>query len=195
MFITSFLTSKGHETFDQEEISAHYRSQYRFWIDCISLLGSDVFSGISSNMSVFGMFKCMRVFRMGSMIRRSVVGSETKTFLNLTKLCFYLFVYIHILACYFWIAIENSLGTKYYKDFASNIYKSQDGVILKDEFGTNLPAEPDIYLKFGPHPTFADTDWNRYKEDERSDWFEENQKWDNRKRIWIMTIEWVNYPA
>jgi hypothetical protein len=146
-------------------------------------------------MSLFGMFKCMRVFRMGSMIARSTAESESKAFMNLFKLCFYLFFYLHILACYFWVGIGFNQGTRYYRTTLElpGTYVSQDGDTLLDIGGLPVEADDDVYLRFGPAPTFATSSWNRYTADERPDWEAENEKWDSKERIWWMTVDWVNY--
>lgn len=64
MFFTSVLTDSGSESYDSEDVSKMYMSAVRFKVDIISLLGSDVLSGIHRYFSLFGMFKLLRVFRL-----------------------------------------------------------------------------------------------------------------------------------
>jgi len=44
-------------------------TQTRFMVDIFSLLGADVFKGVWTYMSLFGMFKLLRVFRITQLIQ------------------------------------------------------------------------------------------------------------------------------
>ena len=133
MFFTSVLTKHGKETFDSVEIRKNYTSKFRFYADLLSVLGSGIFSQINKFFSLFGLFKVIRVFRIGPMIAKSNIDEYTKTFLNLIKLIFYLFFYLHCTSCYLWMALEFNSPTRYYRDFEMNAYVSKNDEVLRDD--------------------------------------------------------------
>jgi len=110
MFFTSIMTKKGFESWNSGEVMTAYMSTSRFYLDCMSLLGSGIFLPISPYFTLFGMLKVGRVFRIGKMITQSTADKETKAVLGLLKLIFYLFLYLHIIACYYWICITYNVG-------------------------------------------------------------------------------------
>ena len=89
-------------------------NQSRFLVDIVSILGSGVFQSISRYASLFGLFKMLRVLRIGGMISESTVDEATKAAMNLLKLIFYLYFYLHLVGCYFWIAIGFNSANRYY---------------------------------------------------------------------------------
>lgn len=100
------VTKKGVESYESEEVFYEYIKTPRFYIDCISLLGAFVFVNIWSKMQYFGVFKMMRVLRMSAMIRDSNMDNTSKQCLNLGKLIFYIFFFIHCAGCLWWIVIS-----------------------------------------------------------------------------------------
>jgi hypothetical protein len=60
-----------------------------------------------------------------------------------------------------------------------------------------VKTNPDIYMHFGPAPTYRDDlTWERWKSPEEGGplgWMEENAKWSSRTTIWTMPINWLNY--
>lgn len=108
VFLTSVISRNGGESFDSKDIVDSYMWTSRFFIDTLSLLGSDVFKYINRFMNLFGFFKMLRVFRISELIRNSSVQVETKSLMNLMKLSFYLFFYLHVLSCYFWLVLGYS---------------------------------------------------------------------------------------
>ena len=142
MFFTSFIiVSTGKECFESSKIANNYISQLRFKTDILSILGSSVMSSFGRFFSLFGLFKAMRVFRIGPMIAKSNVEEQTKATLNLFKLIFYLFFYLHTLACYMWLCVDFNSATRYYREYDNGYYISFDGEILKDENGSNVPID------------------------------------------------------
>lgn len=103
MFFTSYLDKKGHECRNSREIANNYISQLRFKVDCLSLIGTDAFAWIHRYAKLFGLFKLMRVFRLGNLINQSNTNKQSKAVLNLGKIGFYLFFYLHVLSCYWWL--------------------------------------------------------------------------------------------
>jgi hypothetical protein len=122
MFFTSFVDHKGTENFFKDEIAMNYITRVRFIVDCLALVGSKPFQDIHRFIALFGLFKVFRVFRIGQMISHSNVEDESKALLNMLKLFFYLLLYIHILACALWVAIEAGQGKRYYRDWDRNLY-------------------------------------------------------------------------
>lgn len=104
-FNTSVLTKKGVESFDSKVISDSYVGTSRFFIDVLSLLGAEILSGISYYMSLLGILKIARVFRITTLIRNLTVDKQTKAALNLGKILFYLVFYVHFMGCYLWVSL------------------------------------------------------------------------------------------
>lgn len=100
MFITTKFNKKGKECTDPYEIAKLYTSTRRFYFDSLSILGTKAFAKLSTVFTYFGFFKISRVFRLSEMIKRANTDTDTKALLNLIKLVFYLFFYLHLLACY-----------------------------------------------------------------------------------------------
>jgi hypothetical protein len=53
-------------------------------------------------------------------------------------------------------------------------YKDYDGVMLMDQSGNPVAGIPDIYLMYGPQPTFADQEWRRWTASDSDNWEELN---------------------
>lgn len=193
MFFTSVINKRGLETFDTEEIRKIYTSKFRFYADCLSLLGSGIFQNINKFFSLFGLFKVIRVFRIGPMIAKSNIDERTKGVLNLMKLIFYLYFYLHCLSCYFWLALSFQSPTRYYPDLELGHYDSSDGEVLRDENGEIVKYDG-TQLMFGYFRTFGDEkDWTRFTEEDDPNWQEMNRNWESRKSMWYMPLDWVNY--
>ena len=104
MFCSTFTNKQGKEVWNNKEIAYHYVFSLRFYLDTGSLLGSDLIQIIDSNMGLFGFLKITRVFRLGSIIARANIDANYKAVLNFLKLTFYLGLFLHCLAC-FWFKI------------------------------------------------------------------------------------------
>ena len=194
MFFTSVINKHGHETFDSVEIRKIYVSKFRFYADVLSVLGSGIFQNINQFFSLFGLFKVIRVFRIGPMIAKSNVDERTKGVLNLTKLIFYLYFYLHCLSCYFWLALGFQSPTRFYADVEKGFYFSSSGKIAMDANGDPIPYDEAISLRFGESRTFGDDkDWLRFTSENSPDWEEVNEMWESRKSIWYMPLDWVNF--
>lgn len=64
-FITSFRDQKFQECYEFDRIAKNYMATSRFIVDMLSVLGSRFLQFISDYMALFGMFKLMRMFRLG----------------------------------------------------------------------------------------------------------------------------------
>ena len=91
-----------------------------------------------------------------------------KTYATLLKIILYLLLYIHVVACGWWIIVGYNSNYVYYKlkngipghdyclyvDYTNEIYKIE---------GTDTPAPcDDRDTKWGSGPTFGEDDWTRY---------------------------------
>ena len=117
MFFTTRLNSKGKEIAVPYEIAKLYTSTRRFYFDSLSILGTKLFSRLSNVFIYFGFFKISRVFRVSEMINKTNTDKQTKAFLNIIKLVFYLFFYLHLLGCYNWIMLTVNGPKKYVRDY------------------------------------------------------------------------------
>jgi hypothetical protein len=191
-FFTSIMTRQGYESWNAGDVAVEYITQSRFYIDTLSLLGSDLLRFIHRYFALFGMLKIVRVLRIGSMIKAMTVDKEKKAVFNLLKLIFYLFLYLHLVACYYWITINFNTGTKYYIDMENDRYiSSEDEIFMQD--GQVVRADPTYEIMYGPHPTFLSSSWNRWTPSESADWESLNANWDSREMQYYMPLNWANF--
>lgn len=67
--------------------------------DFLAILGTGVVTSFMPSFKIFGIFKMIRILRIGGIISRLTLPEETKAILNLCKLIFYLLLILHLLAC------------------------------------------------------------------------------------------------
>jgi hypothetical protein len=96
----------------------------------------------------------MRVIRISEMIQRSTIDKVGKASLNLVKSIFYLFFYIHVISCYYWIILGYNSGTRYYRNSETNNYVDYLGNVMVDENNNEIPYNDNIDILYGPFPTF-----------------------------------------
>ena len=82
---------------------------------------------------IFGALKLVRVLRLSKIIAYLRATEEIKAFLKLIKLVFFLMIYMHCLACVWWMIVSRDeiwIATLYYNDVdlyfvytQSNFYK------------------------------------------------------------------------
>ena len=90
----------------------------RFWLDLLSaipfetviLLLPKVDSEIASRMVVISCLKLIRILRLGRLINYLNSSDDFKLQLRLFKLCFMLFLYIHVTACIWYFVCEFQNG-------------------------------------------------------------------------------------
>ena len=70
-FFTSVMDERGYVNFNSTVIARVYTSQFRFYADLLSVLGSSWFESIHPYFKVFGFFKLLRVFRINGMIAKA----------------------------------------------------------------------------------------------------------------------------
>ena len=101
MFFTSYLDIySGKEVRDSIKIAKAYTSSRRFFTDFCSLLS------LNENLQLFGFLKMLRVFRLGSIIKRSTAEPTVKQIAELLKISFYLILWLHVSGCFLWYVIK-----------------------------------------------------------------------------------------
>ena len=112
MFRTTYVDKyTGIEEFDTKTISKRY-SLGRFWIDLLATIPFDTIAlisgGSSTALQLFGILKLIRIARLSRIISYMNVKEDVKITLKLTKLIFFLIMYLHILGCtWHWIVQED----------------------------------------------------------------------------------------
>ena len=115
-FFTSFINHKGKESFDSDEIAAHHTDQPIFYTDLLSIFGNSLFQKINHLFKTLIIFKLFRIFKLNKMITTSNMTVTQKTYFLIAKILIYIGVYIHLVACMWWITISynnNIQFTKY----------------------------------------------------------------------------------
>ena len=189
MFISTKINNKGKEIFDPYEIAKLYTSTRRFKFDFLSILGTQVFVNVSHFFKYFGFFKISRVFRLSEMIKRANTDTDKKALLNLIKLVFYLFFYLHLLACYKWIMLKDNGPTLYH--LHGNNYENEFEEPMLDENGQPVERNEDYYWIFGDSPTFDEYEWDREPLDPSDTTFSE--RWSSRVSSWVAPLDWLNF--
>ena len=110
MFLTSYLSNDGNEIKDSLRIGKKYTSTTRFYTDFLSILGMEQFTSLSPNLKILGLFKILRVFRINVFIKRLNIDAVNKSYLNLCRLTFLLFLYLHCVGCFLWTFVKINVG-------------------------------------------------------------------------------------
>ena len=77
----------------------NYIKSFRFFADSGAVLGTGVVTQYIPIFKVFGIFKMTRVLRLGTFISRLNIPLDVKSLLKLLKVTFYLYLWIHSIAC------------------------------------------------------------------------------------------------
>lgn len=105
-FRTSFIkTSTGEEIINEKKIAIHYLKG-QFIVDFLAAFPFEYFGILmvphandSTWFAILGMLKLLRVKKLGEMITHLNLSNEYKIILRLIKLVFFIFLFIHWLAC------------------------------------------------------------------------------------------------
>lgn len=106
MFMTSFINKKGAEVLNSHQIAAKYMMSFRFVADFFAVLGTGIVTQYVPALKAFGIFKMVRIMRLGGIIARLNVPEDVKALLNLLKFTFYLWLLVHVLGCSWYIVIS-----------------------------------------------------------------------------------------
>lgn len=98
-FRTTFISGvTGDEVFDTKQIGIKYIVEGRFILDVLS---SIPFNAVSTNivLPVVGMLKLFRVGKISTVIRNLNIRADTKAFLKILWLIFFIFLFVHVVGC------------------------------------------------------------------------------------------------
>jgi len=116
-FRTTFLDhSTGDEVFDLRLIARNYILG-KFWIDLVSSIPSDlvlIIAGhkdssevdLSSILFLLGILKIYRIARLNRIINFMRAKYDVKLLLRICQLLFFLLMYVHLVACAWWIIVS-----------------------------------------------------------------------------------------
>ena len=96
----------------QNKIAINYLKE-RFWIDLFATIPFDtivelIFFQTTKEFQTFGILKLIRIARINKLVAYMNVKEDTKIYLNLVKLLFYLSIYFHILGCFWYYIVSQS---------------------------------------------------------------------------------------
>ena len=104
-----FIKKTGEEITNQRDALISY-FKGRFLIDLMSVIPFEYLEPIFKHtnghilwLSALGMLKIVRIFRLGDIITHLNLKNEVKTTLRLLKLVFFIFLFVHCLACFWYI--------------------------------------------------------------------------------------------
>ena len=107
-FRTTYIpTSTGEEVYDPWLIGKRY-VRGRFILDLLSTIPFDKLASSNPVLPLFGMLKLFRIFRISSVIRNLNIKSSTKSMLKVLWLIFGLLLYLHVLACLWYLMIKGN---------------------------------------------------------------------------------------
>lgn len=167
----------------------------RFLTDIAALLGTGPFEKLWLFFKYFQLFKVFRVFRIKDIISKSNASKEMKAVMNLGKIFFYLVMYLHILACYWYLIISINGPMIYYRivDDDNKFKNMDDNDYFLDEDG--VPLQSDQYeAVFGTSKVFKDAEWTRKDPKEYLNAEVWNKKWEGLSSQWYTPTSWVNTP-
>ena len=76
MFMTSFINKKGAEVLNSHQIAAKYMMSFRFVADFCAVLGTGIVTQYVPALKAFGIFKMVRIMRLGGIIARLNVPED-----------------------------------------------------------------------------------------------------------------------
>lgn len=104
--MTYVSTVSGDEIFDVKKIAKNYLMNPRLTLDILSSIPFNAINPTGKILPLFSMLKLIRVGRITQVIRNLNRGAESKAGLRVLWLIFFVFLYIHLMAC-FWNIIVN----------------------------------------------------------------------------------------
>lgn len=133
-FRTTFISNvSGDEIFDLKQIAFGYLINGRFFLDVLSSIPWNAMESSSDILPILGMLKLFRVGRIVTVIRNLNIRADTKAFLRVMWLIFFLFLYVHVVGCLWFYIVTGDYNWVPKKDmifenqFAYEIYSSEFG--------------------------------------------------------------------
>ena len=111
-FRTAYIDDYGNEISTPKDIAITYLKGV-FWVDLLATLPLDqilkIFVADKNNpiYESFGVLKLIRVLRLNKIIAFLNIDQEIKIHMKLFKLIFFLFLYLHIFACIWFLVVDN----------------------------------------------------------------------------------------
>ena len=109
---TTFIHPKtGIEISDPKEIAKRYMAGGRFWLDLISSFPFDFITALAGTdeaaLSVFGLLKLLRIFRLSKIIMYMRQREEIKGTMKLLQLLLFLYIYVHLGGWIFFMIVSS----------------------------------------------------------------------------------------
>jgi hypothetical protein len=106
-FRVSYLTFEGVEVTDWKSIAFRYIFKGTFFIDLISVFPFNLMlPGYSSMLDLLGILKIVRIRRLPEIIARLNMSEASKALFKFGQISLYLVVYIHLVTCSWWYAVN-----------------------------------------------------------------------------------------
>jgi hypothetical protein len=107
-FRTTYIDSiSGEEVMDSMLIAKKYVTSATFLIDVLSTVPLDDFTGGESQfLRLLGLLKLIRILRMNSVILNLNSGQEVKAAFKVGFLVFAMMLYIHLMACIWYLTVS-----------------------------------------------------------------------------------------
>ena len=104
-------------------IALSYTKSFNFLADFLSVMGSSIITHRINSFSLLGTFKVFKIFRikrLNKFVNSINVEEKLKGVLNVFKVSFYLFLYLHILACSWYNLTMKTAFVRYMDDEDGN---------------------------------------------------------------------------
>lgn len=113
MFFTSYRDMRGHEVYSSQPIATEYLTSVSFVLDFLSTLGSGFLEGVIPFNTLFGFFKMTRVRRLSKFVAMLTIHKESKAYIQIIQLVFFLSLWLHCLACFWFYTVKISGQNQY----------------------------------------------------------------------------------
>ena len=105
---TFFDPTIGEEVYDPHRIAKRYIGGGRFFIDFLSSVPLTSIFGDNKILELFGLLKLARIFRVSVVIKRLNVRVEVKIVLRVLNFLLQIIIYMHLLACLWFMVVSVS---------------------------------------------------------------------------------------
>jgi hypothetical protein len=134
-FRTTYInTENGEEIKDPKKVALKYFTG-RFILDLLSTVPFDKLAGGNEVLPILGMLKLIRVFRISMVIRNLNIKSDSKASLRVLWLIFFLFLYLHVIACVWYFIVKDNEEWICHYDFVLGgtfyIYEFYSGDLIR----------------------------------------------------------------
>lgn len=106
MIFTSYQDRNGIQIFCQAKIIKNYVLSPRFVFDAMAILGTGFITREYPSLKIFKCTKIVRISRLSSLIKKMNQPAEFKATVELFKMIFFLILWVHIVACIWWVVIQ-----------------------------------------------------------------------------------------